>query len=110
VVNAADMATAQQEDQDTAWLAGIGTKWNSFKLDYNYRDTQANAVVDAFNDSDFNDGSTSSRGHKIKLGYNISKNFAASLAYMAAEEYGLRAIDNGHNDRDTFQIDLKAKF
>jgi hypothetical protein len=110
VVNAADMDTAQQEDQDTAWLAGIGTKWNAFKLDYNYRDTQANAVVDAFNDSDFNDGSTSSRGHKIKLGYNISKNFAASLAYMAAEEYGARALNSGRNDRDTFQIDLKAKF
>ncbi len=110
VVNAADMETAQQEDQDTAWLAGIGTKWNKFKLDYNYRDTQANAVVDAFNDSDFNDGATSARGHKVKLGYSISKNFSASLAYMAAEEYGARAINNGHNDRDTFQIDLKAKF
>ncbi len=110
VVNAADITPVSDEDQDTAWLAGVSTKWNNFKLSYNYRDTQANAVVDNFNDSDFNDGDTAARGHKVKIGYKISKNFSAGLAYFSAEEYGARALNNGHNDRDTLQIDLKAKF
>ena len=110
VVNAADMGNSQLDDQDTAWLMGVATKWHKFKLDYNYRDTQANAVVDIFNDSDFNDGDTSSRGHKIKLGYSISKNFSAGLAYFSATEYGAVAKNSGHNDRDTLQIDVKAKF
>lgn len=96
-------AASVDEDKDSAWLAGLGTKYGAFKLDYNYRDTQEFAVADTFNDSDFAAGTTASRGHKVKLGYTISKNFAAGVAYFAADEY------NGTNV-DTLQLDLKAKF
>lgn len=99
VVNAA----AIDDDKDTAWLAGFGTKYGPFKLDYNFRDTQEFAVADTFNDSDFAAGTTAARGHKVKLGYKISKNFAAGFAYFAAQEY------DGTNV-DTLQVDLKAKF
>lgn len=93
-------------DQDTAWLVGFGTKWNAFKLDYNYRDLQRNAAPDAFIDSDFGDREVSSRGHVIKGGYKISKNFSLGLAYMIAD------TDDGapENQVETFQADLKVKF
>jgi len=91
------------EGEDTAWLAGFGGKYGPFKVTYNYRDTEKYAVADTFNDSDFALGNTAARGHKVKLGYKISKNFAAGVAYFAAEEF------NGTND-DTLQLDLKAKF
>lgn len=107
VVNAAN---GIQDHEDTAWLAGISTKFDHFKLSYNYRDTQLNAVPDTFNDSDFNAGATASRGHVVKLGYKISKNFSTSLAYLAAEEYTDNNEGRDGTNRDTFQIDLKAKF
>jgi len=104
---AVNAANDIKDHEDTAWLVGIGTKWNSFKLDYNYRDTQKNAVTDTFNDSDFNRGGTGARGHKVKLAYSISKNFSIGGAYLAAQDY---TQSSDHIDRDTFQLDLKAKF
>ena len=92
-----------EDDQDSAWLAGIATKYGPFKLDYNYRDTQRDGVVAFLHDADFNGGATAARGHKIKLGYKVSKNFSLGLAYLAATNYE-------KEDYDTFQIDLKAKF
>ncbi len=96
-------AAATDPDQDTAWLAGFGTKYGPFKMDYNYRDTQEHAVADTFNDSDFNGGSDNARGHKVKVGYKISKNFSTGVAYFAAEGH------DGDNT-DTVQFDVKAKF
>ncbi len=89
--------------EDTAWLAGFGGKYGPFKLSYNYRDSQRFAVADTFNDSDFAAGNLAARGHKVKLGYKISKNFSAGVAYMAAEQYSGTNVD-------TLQMDLKAKF
>lgn len=92
--------------EDTAWLAGFGGKYGAFKMTYNYRDTQQNAVANTFNDSDFAASNIASRGHKVKLAYKISKNFSTSVAYLAAREYD---NNNGRNT-DTLQMDLKAKF
>ncbi|KAF3983702.1 MAG: hypothetical protein HFP81_06215 [Methylococcales symbiont of Hymedesmia sp. n. MRB-2018] len=92
-----------KDGKDSAWLAGFGAKLGAFKMDYNYRDTQEFAVADTFNDGDFATGNTAARGHKVKLAYAISKNFAAAMAYYAAEEYSGTNID-------TLQLDLKAKF
>ena len=94
---------AIDSDQNTAWLAGFGAKYGSFKLNYNYRDTQRFAVADTFNDSDFAIGNVAARGHKVKASYKISKNFSLGSAYLAAREY------SGRNT-DIFQLDLKAKF
>jgi len=111
VVNAGDTfkkaVDTDRDSQDTAWLVGIGTKWNKFKLDYNYRDTQRDAVMDTFNDSDFNRGGTAARGHKVKLSYKLSKNFSIGGAYLAAEDYSTAGETI---NRDTLQLDLKAKF
>jgi len=104
VINAA----ANDGNQNTAWLAGIGTKYKNFSLDYNYRDTQEDAVVDLFNDSDFAEGNTASRGHRISLGYKISKNFSTAFTYYAAKEYGANNLDG--NNVDVLHVDLKAKF
>lgn len=105
-----NLAHGIKSSEDSAWLAGISTKYDKFKLSYNYRDTQLNAVPDTFNDSDFNAGATSARGHVITLGYNISKNFSTSLAYLLADEYTDNNEGIDGTDRDTLQIVLKAKF
>lgn len=96
-------------DQDTAWLAGVKTKLGAFSLDYNYRDVQRNAVVGAFTDSDFGNGFTGSRGHKVKVGYEIDKNFSVGAAYLMAQS-DTSNLPSTDTDIDTFQLDLEAKF
>ncbi|MBA1201487.1 hypothetical protein G7009_06900 [Pseudomonas capeferrum] len=96
-------------DQDTAWLAGLKTKLGAFSLDYNYRDVQRNAVVGAFTDSDFGNGYTGARGHKIKVGYEIDKNFSVGAAYLMAQSDSSN-LPSTDTDVDTFQLDLEAKF
>ena len=89
--------------EDTAWLTGFGGIYGPFRMSYNYRDTQKFAVANTFNDASFASGSSAARGHKVKLSYMISKNFATGMTYYAAEKY------NGTNI-DTLELDLKARF
>ncbi len=91
---------------DTAFLLGFklgkAKKPSSWELGYNYREVGKDAVVGAFNDSDFNDGNTDSRGHKFGAKYQIAKNWQAGAAYLMTE--------GSAKDVDTLQLDLKFKF
>ncbi len=73
-------------DSDTAW--GLGFKlgkakakgsWEAF---YGYYEIGANAVVAAFNDSDFGgpstNGFTNRKGHKFGLGYQLTENMVVN--------------------------------
>lgn len=111
---------AAASDADHAWLAGVGGAYRGFKVDYSFRDAQSQSLNWSFNNSNFytpnkkfyypslgyarpfyvRDGG---RGHKIKLAYAISHNFAANMTYFASETYG-------GESSDLFQIDLKARF
>ncbi|MHC8412502.1 putative porin [Pseudomonas sp. Hz4] len=96
-------------DQDMGWLAGVKTKFYGFAVDYNYRDVQRNAVVGAFTDSDFANGFTGSRGSKLKVSYEIDKNFALGATYLMADSDYTNATlrDSKIN---TLQLDAEAKF
>jgi len=96
-------------DQDTAWLIGAKSKVFGFNLDYNYRDIQRNAVVGAFTDSDFANGTTGSRGHKFKVGYDIDKNFAVGATYFLTKaDFSSRTQRDANTN--TLQLDAEAKF
>ena len=96
-------------DQDTAWLLGAKSKVFGFNLDYNYRDTQRNAVVGAFTDSDFANGTTGSRGHKLKASYDIDKNFAVGATYFLTKaDFASRTQRDANTN--TLQLDAEAKF
>ena len=96
-------------DQDTAWLVGAKSKVFGLNLDYNYRDVQRNAVVGAFTDSDFANGTTGSRGHKFKVGYDIDKNFAIGATYFLTKaDFSSRTQRDA--DTNTLQLDAEAKF
>jgi hypothetical protein len=96
-------------DQDTAWLAGVKTKVYGFAIDYNYRDVQRNSVVGAFTDSDFANGFTGSRGSKLKVSYELDKNFNLGATYfMANSDYTNATLKD--SDINTLQLDAEAKF
>ena len=100
---------ATDSDQDDAWLVGFKSKLDAFSLDYNYRDVQRNAVVWAFTDSDFANGTTGSRGHKVKLGYEIDKNFGVGVTYyLTKADYATTTQKDANTN--TLQLDVEAKF
>ncbi len=71
-------------DTDTAWGAGFkigkAKKKGSWEAFYGYYEIGANAVVAAFNDSDFGgpgtNGFTNRKGHKVGLSYLLTDNVA----------------------------------
>ena len=83
---------AANTDEDTAWL--LGGRLNnvkdpgSWELTYDYRDTQADAVVGGFIESDFVASKTDSRGHRFVLKYQIWKALQAALTYYHLEDAG----------------------
>jgi hypothetical protein len=103
--------TDASNDQDTGWLAGVKSKLYGFNVDYNYRDVQRNAVVGAFTDSDFANGFTGSRGSKLKVSYDLDKNFALGATYfMATSDQTNANIKKTDSDINTLQLDAEAKF
>ncbi|MGH8417727.1 MAG: putative porin [Pseudomonas sp.] len=100
---------ATDSDEDTGWLAGVKTKVFGFGLDYNYRDVQRNAVVGAFTDSDFANGTTGSRGHKLGVSYDIDKNFSIGATYFLTKA-DFAVASQRDADANTLQLDVLAKF
>jgi hypothetical protein len=97
---------AEDKDENTAYLLGVtlgkAKAVGSWEVGYNWRDIGKDSVVGAFNDSDFNDGNTDSRGHVFKAKYQIAKNWQAGAAYLMTE--------GSKKDVDTLQLDLMFKF
>jgi hypothetical protein len=49
----------------------------SFQFDYNYRSVEADAVIDAFTDSDSFGGGSNGKGRKLQAKYQMAKNWQA---------------------------------
>lgn len=102
---------AASTDEDTGWL--LGGRLNkvkdpgSWELIYDYRDTQADAVVGGFIESDHLYSRTDSKGHRFVLKYQIIKALQAALTY-----YHLEDTSNSTGDLDYRRLlaDLVFKF
>ncbi len=103
---------AANSGDDTGWL--IGTKINkakkpgSWKLSYDYRDLEADAVVGSFCDSDFIGGGTNGKGHRFGFKYQLAKNLQAALTYFHNEYRA--SVPNHSGDYRRLQADLLLKF
>ncbi len=89
--------------EDTAWLVGIGTKLGDASLSYNYREIEPDAIYGNLADSDFHDGGTGGKGHKLSAKYELMKHLTAGVTYFITET-------EAGNDVNTLQLDLVAKF
>ncbi|MDD5444170.1 MAG: putative porin, partial [Pseudomonas fluorescens] len=95
------------------WAAGLTAgkcvALKSWALRCEYRDLDRDAVVGAFTDSDFANGTTGSRGHKMKVSYDIDKNFALGATYFLTKaDYASRTQRDANTN--TLQLDAEAKF
>lgn len=98
------------DEDDTGYMVGLklGQAKNpgSFDFEYNYRELEANAVLGAYSDSDFIGGGTDGKGHKLSLGYQITKVLKGTVTYFLNE----KGLDGDSKDYDRLQVDLAAKF
>ena len=102
---------AADSGKDTGWLAGFTLgktkKPGSWKVGYNYREVEADAVVGAYNDSDFNGGGTGGEGHKVYAAYQLNKAMQFALTYF----WNNKETDHGSDDSyRRLQADVKLKF
>ena len=78
--------------KDTGWL--LGARFNkakdpgSWEFSYDYRELEADAAVGGFSESEFLDGSTDGRGHKLGFTYQWAKNLQSALTYYHLENTG----------------------
>ncbi len=100
---------ADNVEEDSGWVAGFklgkAKKPGSWQFGYNYREIQADAMVAELVDSDFHDGGTNSKGHKLQLKYALLENTTFGMTYFSTEKY-----KGSKKDVDTLQIDLAVKF
>ena len=101
--------TVPDDNEDTAYMLGFLTRFWEIGVNYSYRDVERNAVVGAFTDSDFASGFTASKGSKLQLSYNITKNFQFLTTYFYTESDASNPAKPGAQT-NTFQVDLVATF
>jgi hypothetical protein len=80
-------------------------EFGQWKAYLNYRYLGADAVVDAFTDSDFHLGGTNAKGWIAGTDFGLSKNFWLGLRWLTANE-----INGPPLQIDVLQLDFNAKF
>ena len=102
-------ANGPDDGEDRGYLLGLITRFWEIGVNYSYRDVERNAVVGAFTDSDFASGFTASKGSKLQLSYNITKNFQFLTTYFYTESDASNPAKPGAQT-NTLQVDLVATF
>ena len=97
--------------QDTAFAVGVifGVVDAPGKMEFSYAwyDTEADAVMGIFTDSDFGGGNTDSRGHLIKARYGLNKNIALNGTFIISE---IEMFRNNRHDYNRVQLDIEFLF
>jgi hypothetical protein len=77
-------------------------EWNVF---YTYRYLEADAVLDAFTDSDFHDGGTNAKGWILGGNFGLYRNLWLKARWLTSNE-----ISGLSTSIDTLQVDVNARF
>lgn len=97
--------------QDTAFAVGVRVGIidapGKMQFSYTWHDTDADAVMGIFTDSDFGAGSTDSRGHFIKARYGLTQNIALNATFILSE---IEMFRNNRHDYDRVQLDIEFFF
>ncbi len=87
-------------DQTEGWTGQIAfggsRKKGEWQIAYQYKYLEADAVFDAFTDSDWGNGGTDRKGHVIKASYNLQEWWQLGFAAFLTEKISNRP-NSGHN-------------
>lgn len=100
-------AALAAEDADMGWAAGVTAKYSAFSVGYAYGYVEADSFPAFLKDSDFGDGlsDTNVEGHRITLGYDVTKNFNVGLTALLLQD-----IDATERESNIYQLDFVYKF
>ena len=103
-----------QDDETWAWafgakLGGIAKK-GDWELSYAYKRIENDAVVGAFNDSDFGNGHAGKRGNAFKLGYALTDNIQVNGAAFFVNNLTIGTGGVLDEEQRRFQADVVWKF
>jgi hypothetical protein len=97
--------------QDTAFAVGvtigIANARGKMQFSYAWHDTEADAVMGIFTDSDFGGGNTDSRGHFIKARYVLTENITLNGTFIISE---IEMFRNNQHDYNRIQLDVEFHF
>ncbi|MGD8639616.1 MAG: putative porin [Gammaproteobacteria bacterium] len=99
------------DEQITGYHAKVTVGWpkvtlrGNWRASVSYKRLEADAVMDAFTDSDFHLGGTDAEGIKLTYDYGVVENAWLSVNYISAKE-----IQSAPFNVETLQVDLNAKF
>ncbi len=101
----------EADDLNSGYAVGFDlgkvTDPGTWHLNYSYMDIDADAVYALFNDSNFGNGNTDTKGHVLRGGYGLFKNTSLIFAYFSNEA---RKDQPNNVDYDRFQLDFMLKF
>ncbi|MDO8946329.1 MAG: putative porin [Desulfocapsaceae bacterium] len=98
-------------DNDMGWVLCAEAKINDFKVGYAYSMVEADSLFGYLSDSDFGDGlsKTNKKGHRVQLGYSLSKNWSTDFTYLNYER--IEDYASAKEDQvSIYQIDVSYKF
>jgi hypothetical protein len=97
--------------QDTAFAVGvnigIANARGNMEFSYAWYDTEADAVMGIFTDSDFGGGNTDSRGHFIQARYALTDIIALNGTFIISE---IEMFRNNRHDYNRVQLDIEFLF
>ena len=100
------------DDNKSGFQAGLQLSELKNKGDimvgYAYRKLEADATLGALTDSDWWGGGTDGKGHQVKAGYQMLKNWSLNGTYFFKNE--MKISSSSPIDYDRVQIDVVAKF
>ena len=98
-----------REDTAYAFGAKLGSakKQGTQQFSWTYQDIEADAVIAAFNDSDFGGGGTDSEGHMVKYKYMLRDQISLGGTLFVNEIDRFQGIPH---DFDRIQFDVEFKF
>ena len=102
-------ATSEKNDGYCVGIKFGDAKKGKWEAKYDYRDLGLYAAPAYFTDSDFADGGTGVKGHRIKAKYNFSKNLTGGLTYINSLRTPDRSLDQDQQF-NTLMLDLMVKF
>ena len=97
--------------QDTAFAVGVtlGPVGSTGKTQFSYAwyETEADAVMGIYTDSDFGGGNTDSKGHLIKARYGLTENIALNGTFIISR---IEMFRNNQHDYNRVQLDVEFFF
>ncbi len=88
----------------------VPRNWGEWNFSIHYKYLEADAVLDAFTDSDFHGGGTDAEGFIARLQFGVYKDIWLSTRYMSANEALKDDLKENRLSIDVFQVDLNAAF